>query len=72
MIRMYPKAAVLTAHHPFGGTEMMAQSLSYALNANGYDVQIININDASLQALPRSLQDPDFRLIMTTTSRSGK
>ena len=47
MIRMYPKAAVLTAHHPFGGTEMMAQSLSYALNANGYDVQIININDAS-------------------------
>ena len=66
MIRMYPTAAVLTAHHPFGGTEMMAQSLSYALNANGYDVQIININDASLQALPRSLQDPDFRLIMTT------
>ncbi len=66
MIRMYPKAAVLTAHHPFGGTEMMAQSLSYALNANGYDARIINISDASLQELPRILQDPDFRLIMTT------
>eukprot|EP01038_Epipyxis_sp_PR26KG_P001115 gene1115-1562_t len=49
---MYPKAVVLTARHPFGGTEMMAQSLSYALNANGYDTTIVNIHDASLQGLP--------------------
>jgi hypothetical protein len=66
MIRMYPKAVVLTAPHQFGATEMMAQRLGYALNANGYDAQIISINDASLQGLPRILQDPDFRLIMTT------
>lgn len=68
MIRMYPKAAVLTAHHPFGGTEMMAQSLAFALNSNGYDAQIINMNDASLQALPGCLNDPDLRLIITTGS----
>lgn len=66
MIRMFPKAAVLTTHHPFGGTEMLAQSLCFALNANGYDAQIININDASLQRLPKALKDPDFRLIITT------
>jgi hypothetical protein len=63
---MYPKAAVLTAHHPFGGTEMMAQSLAFALNANGYDAQIFNINDATLQSLPAFLQNPDLRLVMTT------
>jgi hypothetical protein len=66
MIRMYPKAVVLTAHHPFGGTEMMAQSLAFALNANGYDARILNINDTSLQALPGCLQDPDLALVMTT------
>jgi len=66
MIRMYPKAAVLTAHHPFGGTEMMAQSLAFALNANGYDTRVVNMSDASLQGLPRLLQDPDLRLVMTT------
>jgi hypothetical protein len=66
MIRMYPKAAVLTAHHPYGGTEMMAQSLAYALNTNGYDAAIFNINDDSLQRLPALLQDPDVRLVMTT------
>ena len=66
MIRMYPKAAVLTSHHPFGGTEMMAQNLCYALNANGYDAHVVNISDASLKSLPSALQDPDFRLIMTT------
>lgn len=66
MIRMYPKAVVITAHHPFGGTEMMGQNLVYALNANGYDAQLINVSDASLQALPALLQDPDLRLVMTT------
>ena len=68
MIRMYPKAVVLTARHPFGGTEMMAQSLSYALNANGYDTTIVNIHDASLQGLPALLADADLRLVMTTGS----
>jgi hypothetical protein len=68
MIRMYPKAAVITTHHPFGGTEMMGQNLVYALNANGYDTQFINMSDASLQNLPALLQDPDLRLIMTTGS----
>lgn len=66
MIRMYPKALVLTAHHHFGGTEMMAQSLAFALNANGYDARILNINDATLQALPGCLKDPDLALVMTT------
>lgn len=66
MIRMYPRALVLTAHHPFGGTEMMAQSLKYALDANGYDCRIVNMNDASLQSLPTFLEDPDLRLVMTT------
>ena len=66
MIRMYPKAAVLTAHHPYGGTEMMAQSLVFALNANGYDAAIFNVNDESLQALPALLKDSDLRLVMTT------
>lgn len=66
MIRMYPKALVLTAHHPFGGTEMMAQSLAYALNANGYDARVVNVSDASLQTLPAGLRDPDLGLVMTT------
>lgn len=66
MIRMYPKAAVLTAHHPYGGTEMMAQSLAYALNANGFDAAIFNINDDSLHRLPALFQDPDLRLVITT------
>ena len=51
MIRMYPKAAVLTNRHPFGGTDMMAQSLGSALTAVGYDPRIVNIDDASLRAL---------------------
>ena len=54
MIRLFPKAAVMTTHHPFGGTEMFAQCPCFALNANGYDAQIININDASLQRLPKA------------------
>lgn len=66
MIRMYPKAVVLTARHPFGGTEMMAQSLAFALNANGYDARPICIDDQSLQSLGPLLQDPDLQLLMTT------
>ncbi|MEI8301950.1 MAG: hypothetical protein WCG13_01560 [Burkholderiales bacterium] len=66
MIRLYPKAAVLTAHHPYGGTEMMAQSLAFALSTNGYDAAIFNVNDESLQSLPALLKDPDLRLVMTT------
>jgi hypothetical protein len=66
MIRMYPKAAVLTNRHPFGGTDMMAQSLASALTAVGYDPRIVNQDDASLQALGSLLGDPDLRLIITT------
>jgi hypothetical protein len=66
MIRMYPKAIVLTARHPFGGTEMMAQSLAFALNANGYDSRVVNVSDATLQTLPAALKDPDLALVMTT------
>lgn len=66
MIRMYPKAVVLTAHHPFGGTEMMAQSLAFALNANGYDSRVVNMSDATLHTLPAALADPELALVMTT------
>ncbi len=66
MIQMYPKAVVLTNRHPYGGTDMMAQSLSYALNANGYDAQIVNVDDASFGLLKGLLTDPRLALIMTT------
>ena len=68
MIRMYPKAVVLTARHPFGGTEMMAQSLAFALNANGYDTRILNVNEPGIDALAPLLADPDLALVMTTGS----
>jgi hypothetical protein len=66
MIQMYPKAVVLTNRHPFGGTEMMAQSLASALDANGYDSHIVSINDASFQGLSALLKDPQLALVMTT------
>ena len=50
MIKLYPKAVVLTNHHPFGGTEMMARSIASALVANGYDAQVLNINDHDTRA----------------------
>lgn len=66
MIQMYPKAIVLTTRHPFGGTEMMAQSLASALDANGYDSHIVNMQDASFQSLPALLKDPTLALVITT------
>ncbi len=66
MIQMYPKAVVLTNRHPFGGTEMMAQSLASALDANGYDSHIISINDATFEGLSALLKDPQLALVMTT------
>ncbi|NYG33383.1 hypothetical protein HZU83_09835 [Sphaerotilus montanus] len=67
MIQMYPKAIVLTNQHPFGGTEMMAQSIRSALDANGYDTRIININDRNdLESLPVLVSDPHLALVMTT------
>ncbi|HEY4957722.1 MAG TPA: hypothetical protein VII31_07900 [Caldimonas sp.] len=66
MIQMYPKAVVLTNRHPFGGTEMMAQSLASALDANGYDSHIVSINDATFQNLSALLKDPQLALVMTT------
>ena len=65
MIQMYPKAVVLTTPHPYGGTEMMAQSLAAALDANGYDSHIVNIGDASFQTLSGLLVDPALALVMT-------
>jgi hypothetical protein len=67
MIQMYPKAVVLTAHHPFGGTEMIAQSLRDALSSNGYDPHIVNISErASLDRLAGLLADPHLALLMST------
>jgi hypothetical protein len=66
MIQMYPKAVVLTNRHPFGGTDMMAQSLASALSANGYDPQIVTIEDDSFQGLNALLADPHLGLVMTT------
>ena len=66
MIQMYPKAVVLTNRHPFGGTEMMAQSLASALDANGYDSHIVSINDATFEKLSGLLKDPQLALVMTT------
>jgi hypothetical protein len=66
MIQMYPKAVVLTNNHPFGGTTMMAQSLVSALDANGYDAQVVNISDRSLENLRPLLNDSRLELIMTT------
>jgi hypothetical protein len=66
MIRMYPKAVVLTAHHPYGGTEMMGQSLVYALNANGYDAVLLSVSDQTAHRIPALMKDPDLRLVMTT------
>ena len=66
MIQMYPKAVVLTNRHPFGGTEMMAQSLASALDANGYDSHIVSIHDQTFQNLGALLKDPQVALVMTT------
>lgn len=66
MIQMYPKAVVLTNRHPFGGTEMMAQSLANALNAHGYDTHVVNFEDRSIESLAGLLNDPTLALIITT------
>jgi hypothetical protein len=66
MIQMYPKAVVLTNRHPFGGTEMMAQSLASALDANGYDSHIVSIDDQTFHGLSALLKDPQLALVMTT------
>jgi hypothetical protein len=66
MIQMYPKAVVLTIRHPFGGTEMMAQSLASGLDANGYDTHIVNVEDRTFEVLPRLLSDPHLELLITT------
>ncbi|MEO8835837.1 MAG: hypothetical protein ABI364_03770 [Caldimonas sp.] len=66
MIQMYPRAVVLTNRHPFGGTEMMAQSLASALDANGYDSHIVSIDDESFGKLRGLLQDPQLALVITT------
>jgi hypothetical protein len=66
MIQMYPKAVVLTNRHPFGGTEMMAQSLASALDANGDDSHIVSIDDQTFHGLSALLKDPQLALVMTT------
>lgn len=67
MIQMYPKAVVLTNRHPYGGTEMMAQSLAGALNNNGYDARVLNIEArGDLDVLAGLLNDPHLALLMTT------
>jgi hypothetical protein len=63
---MYPKAVVLTNRHPYGGTDMMAQSLASALDANGYDTHVVSTGDASLDRLVGLLADPTLALVMTT------
>lgn len=66
MIQMYPKAVVLTNRHQFGGTDMMAQSIASALDANGYDSHIVSIDDDSFRTLGALLADPHLSLVMTT------
>jgi|GEM_PF-2103120 len=67
MIQMYPKAVVLTNRHPFGGTDMMAQSIAAALSNNGYDARVVHIEDrGDLEALTVLLKDPQLALMMTT------
>jgi hypothetical protein len=67
MIQMYPRAIVLTNQHPYGGTDMMAQSLRSALDANGYDTCVLDINvREQLDTLPARLADPRLALVMTT------
>ena len=67
MIQMYPKAVVLTNRHPFGGTEMMAQSLASALDANGYDSHDRQHRRPDLpRPAARCSSDPQLALVMTT------
>ena len=66
MITLYPKAVVLTNSHPFGGTDMMALSLAAALQGNGYEAHVVNINDADLRRHLPTLQDPQVELMITT------
>lgn len=67
MIHLYPKAVVLTNRHPYGGTEMMAQSLAAALSNHGYDARVVDIEArADLDALVGLLRDPHLELVITT------
>lgn len=66
MIEMYPTAVVLTNRHPFGGTDMMAQSLASALDANGHDTHIVSIDDVSFEKFASLVRDPRLALVMTT------
>lgn len=64
---MYPLAVVLTNRHPYGGTEMMAQSLGSALCNNGYDARVANIEEAAdREALPALLKHHRLALVITT------
>ena len=66
MSALYPKAVVLTNSHPYGGTEMMARSLAAALQANGYESHVVNINEPDLRRHLPLLQDPELALMITT------
>jgi hypothetical protein len=61
-VTLYPRALVLTNFHPYGGTEMMARSLAAALELNGYDASVVNINTDG----PERLNDPDLALTIST------
>jgi hypothetical protein len=66
MSALYPTAVVLTNSHPYGGTDMMARSLAAALAANGYDAQVVNINEPDLRRRLPLLRDPGVALMITT------
>lgn len=67
--RLHRRALVLSFRHPYGATEMMADSLAAALRLNGYQASTAILNTPTFQQdLAAGLSDPDLELVMCTGS----
>jgi len=66
--RIGRKAAILTFGHPFGATEMMANSYAWALSLHGYEVSVGVLGQDSFEQTVRGLGDPALDLVFNLGS----